>query len=395
MSNNNENKSNQPPTQWELVENYMKERFDIKRNIVANTIEFIDKEDDNKKINELNEYSIYRDLKKRNIKFSINDLKAMLASDFVEEYNPFVNYFTSLKEYDPMNEPDYIEKLTSYLPVEKGNELAFKTQLKKMFVRSVACSLGVQLNKHCFVFVQSGQHNGKTTLLRWFCPPDLESYIAEDILFDKDSLIALCTNFIINLDELSKLSNHDINAIKSVMSKDAVKARLPYSARATRLIRRANFVASTNETEFLSDHTGNVRWIAFKLDGKIDFNYNKDIDINRIWAQAYYLFKGGFQHQLTREEIMENEERNVEFMQRSIEQELIQQYFHPANFPIDKQYCFKTTTEIKHILDQKTISNRITIRKVGVALKVLGYVQTGNRLEGSDYPVKGYYIKEK
>lgn len=392
MSNNEQN--NQPPTQWETVEEYLANKYIIQKNVVANTIEFIDKNDENKKITELNEYNIYRDLKKRNITFSINNLKAMLASDFVGEYNPFVEYFEGLEKYDPINEPDYIDKLVNYIPVDEQQKEQFRVQFKKMLVRSVACSLGIQLNKHCFVLVHETQNSGKSTFIRWLCPPKLEEYIAEDIQTDKDSLIALCTNFIINMDELSKLSKLEINAIKSVMSKDSVKARLPYASRATKLNRRANFFASTNNLEFLSDYTGNVRWIAFKLEGTIDFDYSKDIDINRVWAQAYYLFKGGFKHQLNREEIQENEERNIEFMQRTIEQELIQQHFHPASLTVSPEY-FKTTTQIKHILDQKTISNKITIRNVGIALKVLGYKQISKRTGAEDYPVKGYEIAEK
>src|SRR5690554_2206495 len=110
MTDNNFIQDNTPPTQWEVVEEYLKRRYTIQKNIVANTVEFIDKDDDNKKLTELNEYNIYRDLKKRNISFSINNLKAMLASDFVSEYNPFVNYFKGLEEYDPVNEPDYIDQ---------------------------------------------------------------------------------------------------------------------------------------------------------------------------------------------------------------------------------------------------------------------------------------------
>ena len=49
---------------------------------------------------------------------------------------------------------------------------------------------------------------------------------------DKDSLIAICENFIINLDELSTLTKIEINALKSIFSKDKVKVRLPYGRRA-------------------------------------------------------------------------------------------------------------------------------------------------------------------
>ena len=41
-----------------------------------------------------------------------------------------------------------------------------------------------------------------------------------------------------------------------------------------------------NMTEFLSDPTGNVRWIHFEIN-RIEWNYSKEVDIDTVWAQAY------------------------------------------------------------------------------------------------------------
>lgn len=87
-------------------------------------------------------------------------------------------------------------------------------------------------------------------------------------------MIALIENFIINLDELATFSKVEIGQLKSVLSKSFVKERHPFERKAKKLPRRASFIGSTNMTEFLTDPTGNVRWIPFEV-FDIDWKYSK------------------------------------------------------------------------------------------------------------------------
>lgn len=84
------------------------------------------------------------------------------------------------------------------------------------------------------------------------------------------------------------------------------------------LYRRCSFVATTNEPAFLQDESGNTRWICFELkDVKRDCNKfitnQMEFNIDSAWAQAYYLYKTGFDAELTQEEIVQNEIRNNRF----------------------------------------------------------------------------------
>ena len=89
------------------------------------------------------------------------------------------------------------------------------------------------------------QNSGKTTFIRFLCPPALKNYMTENISFDKDSLIALIENFIINLDELATFSKVEINSLKSILSKSFIKERHPFERKAKKLSRRASFIGST------------------------------------------------------------------------------------------------------------------------------------------------------
>ena len=133
------------------------------------------------------------------------------------------------------------------------------------------------------------------------------------------------------------------------MQRPTVKVRLPYGERPELLKRRCNFVASTNRMEFLNDETGSVRWVCFWIT-KIDHDYSKKIDINKVWAQAYHLFKEtNFNYQLTPAEIEENEQANKTFIIRSPEMELIQKFMIPAT----KEEHDEETSLIKFISERQ------------------------------------------
>jgi predicted P-loop ATPase len=379
-------------SEYEKVENFINERYKIRNNVVSNKIEYQTINEENNEFKELNEHNIFRELQKNFIPFSINKLKSLLGSEFVKEYNPFVKYFEDLPLYNPASEPDHILKLTNYIPVKDKQRL--EVQFKKMLVRCIACSIDNVVNKQAFVLVHDQQNSGKTTFLRWLNPPELKNYIAENINTDKDSLIAMCTNFFINMDELATLNRSEINALKSIMSKDVFKGRLPYGAREVSLIRRANIVGSTNNIEFLNDETGSVRWLCFELIDKLNFDYKKDIDINKVWAQAYYLLKNGFKYELTPQEIAENELANANHRIITTEQELIQASFEPSN-KNEMGSIFKTAAHIKLMLNEKYVSEKLNPTLLGKALKILGFIRVSEKLPDNDYSVKGYYIKQK
>lgn len=389
------------------VEQYISKRYEIYFNVVAN--KYMYREKDEKEFKILSEDNIYRELQKSHLRYSLSDLKSLMKSDFVTKKNVFTDYFENLHAWDGV---DHIKKLSEYITIREisrdiNEKERFINMFRKMFVRSVACSLEASFNKQCFTFVGPGQNVGKSTFLRWSCPPELRDYYTENIGTSKDDLIALTENFIVNMDELATLSKHDINALKSVMSKHRVKVRLPYGARTELLQRRCNFVASTNRSEFLDDETGSVRWVCFWVE-KINFDYDKDLDINKVWAQAYHLFKNTkFNYQLTPAEVEQNEKANKTFMIRSTEMELIMKFITPSkeneydipgnksrNEDDEDKIHFKSATEILIHLNHKSNTNiKLYPANVGKSLKMLGFEQCTKYIKDSGMSIKGYFVR--
>jgi predicted P-loop ATPase len=392
------------------VEQYLAQKYAIYFNIIAN--KFMFKVHDDTEFAEMNIDEIYRELQKVHLKYSLSDLKSLMKSGFVNRRNIFTEYFELLPPWDGI---DHIGKLSEYIEVKeivtgKNERARFETQFRKMFVRIIACALERGWNKQCFTLVHDVQNSGKSTFLRWLVPPALEDYYAENIGQSKDDLIALTENIIINIDELSTLSKYDINALKSVMSKDRIKVRLPYGDRPEILQRRCSFVASTNRLEFLNDETGSVRWVCFLLK-KINWDYMKEVDINKVWAQAYHLLNNtNFEYQLTAEEINENENANKSFLIRSPEMELIQRYLEPstkeeyekwmkdnASYVVkERDFDFVTASDIVTILQKKVDGNiKLSVVNVGKSMVMLGFVKEDKYMEEMQFNIKGYYVKRK
>lgn len=383
------------------VEQYINKRYDIYFNVVAN--KFMYRKNDENEYQILNEHNIYRELQKAHIRYSMSDLKSLLKSDFVPHKNIFIEYFKNLPAWDG---EDHIENLSKYFEIQElsknSNERdRFSIMFKKMFVRSIACSLEAGYNKQCFTIVGPEQNLGKSSFFRWLCPPKLEDYYTENIGTSKDDLIALTENFIVNIDELSTLSKYDINALKTVMSKHRVKVRLPYGERPELLQRRCNFVASTNRTEFLNDETGSVRWVCFWVKKIRWQEYIKEIDINKVWSQAYHLFKNtNYNYQLTQQEEKESQEANKTFFIRTPEMELIQKYMNPStkedykNNNHDRRIYFMTATDILTKLQQNNISNiKLVPTNIGKSLVMLGFTQSTFYNDITGMSLKGYYVE--
>lgn len=375
-------------SKWDRCELYIDNNYDIRLNIVANKYEFRRKNSNDKFI-ELNENTIYRDLQKNNIAFSSSNLNSLLGSDFVTRFNPFEGYFNELLKMKDDGQ-DHIKLLASHLKTD--DDVWFYTQLKKMFVRSVACALeDKKFNKQVFILVHSQQNSGKSTFCRFLCPEELEEYFHENVTIEKDGLIALSSNFIINMDELATFNKQEINSLKSFISKESVIARLPYGKRQIRMPRRANFVGSTNKDEFLTDETGSVRWLCIELVDKIDFSYKEKVNINLVWRQAYLLYRSGFKYELTQEEVEHNELRNKIYQVISIEQELIQKLFSPSDK--DSHSEFLSTSDILIELKKEYTAINFNSQILGKALRQLGFQQTSQYSPDKGQTRKGYYVK--
>jgi hypothetical protein len=371
---------------FHLAMKYLEKHYEVRYNTISTEFEYRKK--DEEEYRSLNENSIFIQMQLDGLTLSLNNLLALLKSEFIKKYNPFREYYEGLPEWD--GQTDHILNLSSFVKVKDEERSRFDNHFKKWLVRAVKCSLvDDYFNKQAFILVHDKQNSGKSTFCRFLCPATLQDYIAENLSVDKDSRILLTTNLIINLDELSTLSKIEINALKSLFSKDKINDRLPYDRRNSIIPRRASFIGSTNQAEFLNDESGSVRWLCFIIDS-IDWSYKEKVIIDQVYAQAYHLFKTGWDCDLTADEIKENEQYNSQFQITTSERELIEKYLVPGTK--DDNDRFMSATEILILLAEKTENRvRLNTNNIGRALKIQGFVREKNGTERTH----GYFVKYK
>ncbi|MVX64938.1 hypothetical protein GKZ28_14680 [Clostridium chromiireducens] len=163
------------------------------------------------------------------------------------------------------------------------------------------------------ILVSTRQGVGKSTLVRklgkrWFS----DSLTFNDIKSDvKKAVEQTEGSWIIEMPELKGLSSKDADAIKAFMSGTEDKTRKAYARRVGKVKRQYILIGTTNNQEFLSDRTGNRRYLPVITDINIPtkdvFNLSKDKihlddEIDQIWAEAYSYYKEDYPIYLNEEE---------------------------------------------------------------------------------------------
>ncbi len=375
-------KNQKSNTKYDEVIAFIEKNYELKYDIISQ--EYLIKSKSSASsddFQELNINSFIITLSKANIDFAIDKLLILLNSSFINQVNPIIEYFESLSEWDS---EDHISKLLSYVPVLDKEE--FEYHFKKWIARVVKCALEPNFfNKQALILYSPNQSAGKTSFCRFLCPPELNKYFSEEISLDKDGRIQLCKNILINLEELQVLAKKEVNSLKSHFSKTQINERLPYGRKNTRLTRICSFIGSTNQTSFLTDETGSVRWLIFHVIDSLNFNYSNEVNIDRVWSQAYHLAykEKSFNPELTLKDIEENEIRNKKYSSLTTEQELIAKYYDRST---DIAH-FVTASDV--LIKLNTLNLKLNQVNIGKAFSGFGYERTKH----STRQVYGYLAK--
>lgn len=119
------------------------------------------------------------------------------------------------------------------------------------------------------------------------------SYYAEltESLDTKDFFVVIQGKWLVEIAELDAFRRTDVTRIKQVLSSQQDRCRLPYAKRAMDLPRRVVFAGTTNEHEYLRDHTGARRFWPLTV-ARIDHDW---LQANRLqlFAEAVERFQAG------------------------------------------------------------------------------------------------------
>ena len=294
---------------------------------------------------------------------SAQTFRSALMSNCIPEFNPLTDYLDEAVKAVTINPdgPSYIDQVAgmvhvtytpqSPLPPEGGLSSLWHTCFRKWFVSMVASWMDPKVVNHQILVLIGPQGIFKSTWLDALIPEALVSYRCRQSgtnFSDKDEQLRCAEFAMVNYDEFDRLSSSDLDNLKSLITTPDVSIRAPYGSTKERRVRIASYCASGNKFQFLTDQTGNRRFLPFYVE-HIDSPFDHPIDHHRLYAEAVKMVKEGFVYWFTTEDIQQLSKYVEQFADRSPEEELLDVYFDIPKAPgvETRTVKFLTSSEIQ------------------------------------------------
>ena len=301
------------------------------------------------------------------------EFEDVIGSGFVRSYHPFLYYLNRLPPWDGQ---DYILGLSVTVMVKGGTEkqMLFYQYLKKWLVAMVASWIDDDEVNQAVLVLIGEQGIYKTTWFSHLLPPELRDYFRIKVnssRLGKDDLITLSQYGLVCYEELDVMKPSDVNTMKSMVTMPSIDERPAYGHYTEHMPHVASFCGTGNNVQFLSDETGNRRWLPFVVES-ITSPRDHPFDYEGIYAQAYALYRQGFRHYFSKAEEGVLKEHNKTFETPLPEQEAIAKHFRP---PGDNERGeFYTATDILLAVGSNP-ALKLKVGKIGSAMEALGFVR--------------------
>ena len=315
--------------------------------------------------------SLWRALSKElGVRVVRQDISAVVKSDFSPRYHPFEDYINWLQPWDGVT--DHIGRLASSVTV-KGDQEYFARCFKKWLVAFIAAIFDPEeVNHEILVFI-GRQGSYKSTWFHYLLPPELRQYFLPKLMSNsgitKDDLFKIAQSGLVCLEEIDHMKQRDLNQLKAITTMRTINERRSYGEFNEFHRHIASFCATGNNRFFLTDPTGNRRFLTFEVESIVP-PQTYDYGYEGVYAQAYTLWRQGFRYWFNDEENAEINRRNTDFEAPNKEWELINKYYRR---PLAGEECkFLTATDILERINA-SVKERLSIVKIGNALHDLGY----------------------
>ena len=314
------------------------------------------------------------------------DFQSTINSKHIETYQPFEHYIHHLPEWHE-GDPDYLGELASRVKTTTDPAL-FDKCLRKWMVGMVASWLNPTITNQTILTLIGAQGLYKSTFFRMLLPPTLQRYFlakGNSGYVSKDDKLATSNYGLLCLEEIDSMKDADLNAIKALVTTVVISERAAYARNRENRPHIASFCATGNNHQFLTDKSGNRRWLPFEVVSILD-PYSHPINYEGLYAQIFYLIQNGYQYWFTREEDQELEAHKAQFAEACPEEELILRFFRS---PKDGEIgMMKTATEIAARC-RATLQSQISLKKVGMVLKTIGFKPAASNGK------RGYIVVER
>ena len=316
------------------------------------------------------------------------DVRDMIMSDYARRIHPVRDY---VRQLPPWDKTDRVSQLAAHVhvdPVQDGQspqaaQALLEWALHKWLVAAMAEWLSDDVCNETILTLIGPQGIYKTTFFRYLLPPSLRPYYLENSsnsFSQKDDQIALVENCLVEIEEIDMFKDRDNAELKSLSTKVTLKIRRPYDKFVMAKHRLASLCATGNQERFLTDDTGNRRWLCFRV-ANIDNPRAWDFDYEQLYAQLRDEYYDGFAYWFDKSDEERMKQQNEYFRIVSDEEQLIRCRFRKPK-PGEPFKRLNAATIAQMISYGR---QTITSRRVSLVMKAIGFHSERNS--------KGCYYK--
>ncbi len=353
----------------EEMERFVNGYMAIRRNLLTQQVEVRPHGTDPwQRMSDTIENSLWRAMQREGTDADLFRLRTLLMSDFVPGFHPLIAYLDSLPAWDGMTDP--IGELATRVHLAGHDPGRFADCLRRWLVGLLAGALDERVVNQVILVLIGPQGSYKTSFMQNLLPPALSPYYTTKTnsqRLNKDDLFTITENLLVNFEEIDTMRPAELNQLKAMTTALHIDERPPYGRNKVHLPHVASFCATGNNPLFLSDDTGNRRWLVFEVTG-IDSPWTHPIDHDAIYAQAKALLESGFRYWFQDGEIEEINRHNRRFETPNPARELILTYYRRPL--IDEKAHYITASQI---VTRFGNAIRLSTAQVGRTLKELGF----------------------
>ena len=317
------------------IEHYLDDHVLLRHNVVTGKTEYRWPEGpDYVPLSDRVENTLWRNMMQEK-PVRMQDMQRVMDSDYVADYHPFRFYLEHLPRWD--GKSNYLLELSASVLV-KGDvqeQLRFADYLTRWMVGMVAGWVDDSVVNNVILVLIGEQGAYKTTWFQYLLPPELRQYFftkTNSGVMTKDDKLVMAEYGLICCEELDSMRPAELNQLKAAVTMNNINERAPYARHHENRKHVASFCGTGNNPHFLSDPTGNRRWLPFEVETILSPREDP-FCYEGIYSQAYALYQEGFRYWFTQADIIKLTAHNRQFETPRLEAELVEVYFRrPADY---------------------------------------------------------------
>ncbi len=307
-----------------------------------------------------------------------NDVQDVIWSDVAVLVHPVRDYLLGLPQWDGIDRVAQLASSVNIVPTQAGQSAKeaqnlFEWAFHKWMIGNVGMWLSDEIINHEMLILVGPQGIYKSTFFRCLLPVQLRNFYWENkhnSFSSKDDHIALGENCLAQVEEFNITTAHEIGVLKSLITSLSIKERRPYARQRDEKHRLAGFCGTCNEQQFLTDDTGNRRFLCF-LTSNITPPNEWGIDYDQLYAQLRDEYQSGAHFWFNLEEEQRMELQNAAFKLESDEEMLIRTFIRkPQGNELGE---LMNAATILQYINGGRVGFGLSSKKVGTVMKKLKF----------------------